>query len=264
MPERLNPEKVARVSLTPKEIAWRSLWRYGLLNYTFRTQIVWGMESLDVAADFRKRTGRGIIVRFIHFSESDPTRTMLATTTHPNLRNVRIVGPFAYHQYKKHPFLIGQCVRAGVELFPVVTAKTMELCEENGNPEGLYLHQGVSEYMKRSQQVIAGGGLDMSAPQGTRQAKLLKWEEPVMWAYATAMRRAGIDNFGILHLAFEIPGYSDYSKLDGLNLEKRPHVARFSEFTTLQDALNQLGGKAKGLDDWSFEKLQALSAPSYQ
>lgn len=252
--------QVNPISLSRSEIYWRKFWRR-LFSIPIRNQIVAGKENLDVAARYVKETRKGIALELIHFSQTDPLHTMLSISSYPAFRKTRIVCPFAYHHVPRRFPLLKIARSMGLELFPVVTENTIKWAKRKGI-EGLEVGQGVEECMDRTAQVLAGGGLSVSAPQGERQPYLSSFGKN-MWAFDVSMRAHGLNDYGIIFVAFEIPGYFDYSKLDGLNIEKRPYVVRFSEFSTRDEAIRQAGGRARNLDIWGRQLAATICPPSY-
>lgn len=158
----------------------------------------------------------------------------------------------------------------GVELFPVDTENTIKWAQERGIAQEFEVGQGVKEYMERAAQVLLGGGLVVSAPQGERRPYLNHWEvdeedregHPTMAGFDISIRRLGVDDYGIIFVAFEIPGYFDYSKLDKFNIGKRPYLVLYSKFCTRAEAIRQAGGKARNLDGWGFQQAATVCPPS--
>lgn len=120
-----STNRLSPVALSESEIANRRIGRI-LFSTLFRTRIARGRENLQEAADFVKATGKGFAVEINHFSQSDPIHAMLVSTSLPELRNSRIVGPWAAHQIPKRFDLLSIGNRMGIEMFPVITENTIK------------------------------------------------------------------------------------------------------------------------------------------
>lgn len=234
-----------------------------VLSKIFRTRVASGWGNLEEAAEFANRKRAGVAIKINHFGRPDPLQAMLAATMHPTFADKRIVAPIAAHQTL--PWWVRFVERSkscGVELFPIVTKNTIERARARGKAEGLSVGQGFKQYFKRASEVLKLGGVDISAPQGERQAHLEPFDHRPFETFVQMMRLKHVENFGVLFVGFEVEGVGDYQKVNGLNL-CRQYSVNFGKFYTRDAMLEAVDGKITDLDFWAWKQLASVSSPAY-
>lgn len=250
------------ISLSHAQIKQRRRLRL-IASRFFRTRVASGWENLEEAAEFTKREGAGMSIQIIHFSRTDPLQAMFAATTHPVFADSRIVAPIAAHQTLPERLrFVERSKSCGVELFPIVTKNTIERARARGKAEGLSVGQGSKEYLRRAAEILKHGGLNISAPQGERQAYLEPFDGRPFATFVQMMQRKQVENFGVLFVGFELEGVGDYQKVKDFNL-CRQYSVNFGKFYTRDAMLKEVDGKITDLDLWAWDQLASVSSPAY-
>lgn len=257
--ELYQPEDI---SLSEAQIRQRRRYRLVASKF-FKTRVASGWENLEEAAKFAEHEGAGVSIKINHFSRSDPLQAMLAATMHPAFADKRIVAPIAAHQtLPGWVKLVERAKGCGIELFPIVTKNTLVRAKARSKAEGLRVGQGFMQYLKRSSEILKLGGVDISAPQGERQAYLEPFDSRPFATFVRMMRRHHVENFGVLFLGFELEGVDNYQEVRGLNL-CRPCPVNFGKFYSRDKMLEAVERENADLDFWAWNQLALVSNPAY-
>lgn len=250
------------ISLSEAQIRQRRRYRT-VLSKIFRIRVASGRDNLEEAAEFTKREGAGVSIKINHFSRTDPLRAIFAATIHPTFADKRMVAPIAAHQTLPEWLrFVERSKSCGVELFPIVTKNTLARARAKGKAEGLSVGQGSMQYLNRAAEILKRGGVDISAPQGERQAYLEPFDGRPFSTFVQMMRRKKVDNFGVLFVGFELEDVDNYQKASGLNVT-RTYSVNFGNFYTRDAMLKAVDGKIADLDLWAWDQLASVSSPAY-
>ncbi len=248
--------------LTPEELKYRNRWKRLLGPILKNYDISFENSGLDRAIELHEQ-GYGLLVMYPHFGQTDPVHLMKALADIPAFSDSRMITPIARHQTFPKIHLLDRAAKAGIHAYPIVRPKTLERAEKKGNPEGLKLNDGMSDFMTGAVDLLKEGGLVSLPPQGTRDHELKLPEDPVFgtFYFNTAIRRK-FTKFAIHLVGLGIRTASDYKKVEGLNLLRTYDVYHGGTYTA--EELWELVQKDKrALDPWVISQLSGLVYTDY-
>lgn len=248
--------------LTPEELKYRNRWKKILGPILKNYDISFENSGLDRAIELHEQ-GYGLLVMYPHFGQTDPVHLMKALADIPAFSDSRMITPIAWHQTYPKIHLLDRAAKAGIHAYPIVRPKSLERAEKKGNPEGLKLNDGMSDFMTASVDLLKSGGIVSLPPQGTRDSKLRIPDDPVFgtFFFNTAIRRK-FTKFAIHLVGLGIRTASDYKKVEGLNLLRTYDVYHGGTYTA--EELWELVEKDKrALDPWVINQLSGLVYTDY-
>jgi len=263
-PETAPKEESGKLSakLAPEELKYRNRWKKLLGPILKNYDISFENSGLDRAIELHEQ-GYGLLVMYPHFGQTDPVHLMKALADIPAFSDSRMITPIARHQTFPKIHLLDRAAKAGIHAYPIVRPKTLERAEKKGNPEGLKLNDGMSDFMAGALDLLKAGGIVSLPPQGTRDSKLRMPDDPVFgtFFFNAALRRK-FTKFAIHLVGLGIRTASDYKKVEGLNL-LRTYDAYHGPTYTAEELWELVEKDKRGLDPWVIHQLSGLVYSNY-
>lgn len=201
--------------------------------------------------------GRGLVVLMNHFSYRDPLQVGAWLASNPVSGRRLITAPVADHHRSSFVEIFADIF--GVQLCPVVTARTVELTGENCSRGA-----GIRAYLDTAVDTLGAGGIILLAPQGRRMGRLGRPSgRPVANILLHAQRKK-IDDFGLICVGMSLPGTKDYERkgVSGFNLFRK--VDFYVGHPISASEAERKSGGIDHIDAWIFDRLSELLPVEYR
>lgn len=186
----------------------------------------------EAAAD-----GRGHLVIFDHFGKDDGLRVDKALFKIPVVGERVVNNPISDHQHNEILAKIANDILGG-PIVPVINNDSME------RPEYQFIDpvkraEALAHFIQVSADALKHGeAVTLAVNAGRRPFLDMDDDQNAVANFMAAMKRSGVEDYGVVNIALSIPGARNYEKRNygGWNLGKR-YVATLGEYHTASEIL---------------------------